>query len=126
MSFRAKKIRIQIPCGGSGSILDPAGGCGDSPQSALCPDPPPPPPPPEPPCGVPSHFFGLNPWDEVVNPAPFVLSSEDLPALKRELELKLKMLAVADEASSLSRQRIETKLADIGAVEKALKKEPRK
>ncbi|WP_308142784.1 hypothetical protein [Burkholderia pseudomallei] len=134
MAFRAKRVRIQIPCGSSGSILNLGdqpgpgigegcdGGCSDSPQSAFCPDPPKPPPP-DPPCGVPSNLFGLNPWDEVINPAEqTLLSPEDLPLFKEELELKMKMLKVADDATTLAKKRVQSKLADIARVEKELKK----
>ena len=131
MPFRAKRVRIQIPCGGSGSILDlgdnpliGAGcdaGCSDSPQSAVCP--PPAARPQDVGCGVPSNFFGLNPWDEVINPAEqFLLSPEDLPLFKQELELKMKMLEVADDATRLAKKRIGTKLADVARVEKKLEK----
>jgi hypothetical protein len=127
MTFRAKRVRIQIPCGGSGSVLDPAdnpligagcdAGCSDSPQTAVCP----PPGPRDAGCGVPSDFFGLNPWDEVINPGEqFLLSPEDLPLFKQELELKMKMLEIADDATALARKRIGTKLADVARVEKKL------
>jgi hypothetical protein len=125
MAFRAKRVRIQIPCGSSGSILEAGcdAGCSDSPQSAVCPPPAMLPPPPDPPCGVPSHFFGLNPWDEIINPAEqFLLSSEDLPLFKQELELKMKVLELADDATALAKKRVQTKLADIASVEKKLEK----
>jgi len=130
MTFRAKRVRIQIPCGGSGSIVNPddtaifAGcdaGCSDSPQSAVCP-PIPPPPAPQPPCGVPSNLFGINPWDEVVLPAePALFSPEDLPLLREQLELRMKMLALADDATALARNRVRSKLADIAQAEEELK-----
>jgi hypothetical protein len=115
MPFRASRVRIQIPCGRSGSIVDPGatpnrafacdGGCSDSPQSAVCP------------------FFGVNPWDEVVNPhEQFLLLPEDLPLFKRALELKMKALGLADEASALAKKRIGAKLADVARVEKKLGK----
>jgi hypothetical protein len=95
-------------------------GCSDSPQSAVCP---PPVVRPTEGCGVPSNFFGLNPWDEVINPAEqFLLSPEDLPLFKQELELKLKMLEIADDATALAKKRIGTKLADLSRVEKKLEK----
>jgi hypothetical protein len=133
MGFRAKRIRIQIPCGSSGSILNPGeipdlgaagcdAGCSDSPQSAVCPSPPPPKPP-DPPCGVPSRFFGLDPWDELVDPLEhFLLSPEDLPLFKQELELKMKLLKLADDASALAKQRVQIKLTDIASVEEKLEK----
>jgi hypothetical protein len=128
MAFNAKRVRIQIPCGRSGSVVDlgdnpqlGAGcdaGCSDSPQSAVCP----PPAFKDAACGVPSNFFGLNPWDEIVNPAEqFVLSPEDLPLFKQELELKIKMLEIADDATALARKRIGTKLEDVARAEKQLK-----
>jgi len=131
MAFKAKRVRIQIPCGSSGSILNPGdlpniaagcdAGCSDSPQSAVCP--PPPPVPRDAPCGVPSNFFGLNPWDEIVDPGEqFLLSPEDLPLFKQELELKMKVLEVADDATALAKKRVQTKLADIARVEKKLEK----
>lgn len=131
MTFRASKLRVQIPCGGSGSLLGVDGGCGDSPQSALCPDPKPPPPPPPPPCGVPSHFFGAEPWRDwwdttMVFPRVedrFVLDAEDLPMLRQQLELKLKLLDLAEQASSVARRRAEAHLADIGIVEQKLQKD---
>ncbi|WP_454739460.1 hypothetical protein [Cupriavidus necator] len=133
MAFKAKLVRIQIPCGNSGSILNPGdlpdiaagcdAGCSDSPQSAVCPPPPPLRPRGAPPCGVPSNFFGLNPWDEIINPAEqTLLSPEDLPLLKEELELKLKVLKLADDATTLAKKRVQSKLADIARVEKDLKK----
>jgi len=77
----------------------------------------------DPACGVPSQFFGINPWDEIVNPAEqFVLSPEDLPLFKQELELKMKVLALADDATALAKKRVQTKLADIARVEKKLEK----
>jgi hypothetical protein len=132
MAFKAKRVRIQIPCGSSGSILNlgdlpniAAGcdaGCSDSPQTAVCPPPGQHPQTP-PPCGVPSNFFGLNPWDEVINPAAqFRLSPEDLPLFKQELELKMKVLELADDATALAKKRVQTKLADIASVEKKLEK----
>ena len=132
MAFRSKRVRIQIPCGSSGSVLNPGdpgelaacdGGCSDSPQSAVCP---PPPPIPHLQCGAVSNFFGVNPWDEIANPAEhFVLSPEDLPLFKQELELKLKMLELADDATALAKKRIGTKLADIAGVEKKLESGPK-
>ncbi len=133
MAFRAKRVRIQIPCGNSGSILNPGdpldiaagcdAGCSDSPQSAVCPPPPPIRPQGAPPCGVPSNFFGLNPWDEVVNPTEQAfLSPEDLPLFKEELELKMKLLKLADDATTLAKKRVQSKLADVERVEKELKK----
>jgi hypothetical protein len=124
MTFKAKRVRIQIPCGSSGSILNPddlpnigAGcdaGCSDSPQSAVCPPPAP--------CGASSNFFGLNPWDEVISPVvQTLLSPEDLPLFKEELELKMKVLKLADDASTLAKKRVQSKLADIARVEKKLK-----
>jgi len=121
MAFRAKRVRIQIPCGGSGSVVDLAAGCdagcSDSPQSAVCP----PPAFKDAACGSPSNFFGINPWDEVTNPAEqFLLSPEDLPLFKQQLELKMKMLEIANDASALAKTRIETKLADVARAEKQL------
>src|SRR5262245_56792151 len=112
MPFKARPVRIQIPCGASGSIIDAGdilnvgvecdAGCSASPQSAVCPPPTPPPPTPPPPCGVPSYLFVLNPWDEIVNPAEqFVLSPDDLPLFKQELELKMKVIELAEGASAL-------------------------
>jgi hypothetical protein len=139
MAFRAKRVRIQIPCGSSGSILnlgelpklglaDCDAGCSDSPQTAFCPPPPPiPQAAPDPPCGVPSQFFGLNPWDEIINPAEqFFLSPEDLPLFKQELELKMKVLNLADDATALAKKRVQTKLSDIASVEKKLAKDSNK
>jgi hypothetical protein len=133
MAFRAKRVRIQIPCGKSGTILNLGdlpdigaacdAGCSDSPQSAVCPPPDPPPPPPDPPCGVPSHFFGLNPWQELINPAEqFLLSPEDLPLLKQQLELKMKVLQLAEDANALAKKQVQTKLTDVARVEKKLGK----
>ena len=132
MAFRSKRVRIQIPCGSSGSVLKPdelgdfAGcdaGCSDSPQSAFCP--PPPPIPHVQDCGALSNFFGVNPWDEIANPTEhFVLSPDDLPLFKQELELKMKVLELADDASALAKKRIQTKLADIAGVEKKLESGP--
>jgi hypothetical protein len=133
MAFRAKRVRIQIPCGSSGSILnlgeppkleaDCDAGCSDSPQTAFCPPPPPIRQVLDPPCGAPSQFFGLNPWDEIINPAEqFLLSPEDLPLFRQELELKMKVLELADDATALAKKRVQTKLADIASVEKKLEK----
>jgi hypothetical protein len=133
MAFKAKRLRIQIPCGAGGSIVDLGnlpdigaacdGGCSDSPQSAVCP----PPGPLRPACGVPSNFFGLNPWDEIINPVDQVtLSVDDLPLFRQELQLKMKVLDIADGASSLARQRIEKKLADVASVEKKLTSQSKK
>ena len=127
MPFRATRLRIQIPCGGASIFEIGAGGCGDSPQSAVCPGPPPPPPPPPPPCGVPSHFFPEHPFDAVVFPEVnqrFVLEPEHLPMLKRQLELKLKMVEVAEHASATARQQVEAHLKDVETVEKALRERP--
>ncbi len=138
--FSAKKIRIQIPCGGSGSLMDPAGGvradpvfgngpdggtgCGASPKSAFCPDPPKPPPPP-PPCGVPSNFNGGfgDFYSPLIDPEIFVLSPEDLPKLRRQIEFKLQLLALADQTSALAKQQLETKLEDIANMQEALKED---
>lgn len=137
MEFKAKRLRIQIPCGGSGSVIDvaegvdvgdlPAGGCGDSPQSAFCPPPPPKPPPPPPPCGVPSHFFGGNPWEELWDPEikqfreRFVLRPEELPSLRREMQLRLRTIELAEQAAAATREQVESNLADIEAAEQKLK-----
>jgi hypothetical protein len=134
MAFKALRVRIQIPCGSSGSILNlgdlpniGAGcdaGCTDSPQTAVCPPPAPPPPPPPRCSPLSTNFFGLNPWDEIVNPAEqFLLSPEDLPAFKQELEFKMKVLELADDATALAKERIQIKLADIASVEKKLEKD---
>lgn len=73
--------------------------------------------------GCPSRFFGLNPWDEIVNPAEqFHLSPEDLPLFKQELELKIKVLELVNDATALAKKRVQTKLADIASVEKKLEK----
>jgi hypothetical protein len=111
MKFEASKLRVQIPCGGSGSIIEAGGGCGDSPQSAFCPTPKPPPPPP-PPCGVPSPI-GEGPisWDPLVNPAErFVLEIQQLPLLKRELERRLELI----KAHLADVERAEQKLKELG------------
>lgn len=125
MEFKAKRLRIQIPCGGSGSLIDIAGGCGDSPGSAFCPTPPPKPPP-NPPCGVPSPIFDIgNPLDPIVNPVleRFVLEPEQLPLLKRELELRLKLLETAEFAVETRRQQIRSHLADVDRVEEQLRQD---
>jgi hypothetical protein len=146
MAFRANRLRVQLPCEPSGSVINVAdelafagcgdAGCTDSPHSAFCPPPPPPPPPPDPPCGIPSHFFGGGgggarypqivydpPIDAVAIPRieeRLVLNAEDLPLLKRELELKLKMAQFAEEASIKAKQQVEAQLQDVAYAEQRL------
>ena len=134
MAFRADRLRVQIPCGSTGSVIELGGGldpdevfapCGDSPQSAFCPPPREPPPPP-PPCGIPSPLFADRPWDWLVNPVidvgqRVVLDADDLPALKRQLELRLKVLEVAEHATAAVREQLEQRLLDVSNVEQSLR-----
>jgi hypothetical protein len=119
MSFRASRLRVQIPCGGSGSILDePDGGA----KTPFCPDPKPPPPPPKPPpCGVPSELIDIGEALRRLGDPPeerFVLDAADLPLLRQHLELRLKMLERTAEAA---RQRVDAQLDDIRKTEEALR-----
>jgi hypothetical protein len=143
MSFYAKRLRVQLPCVAGSSVFeaDPAGfggigglggacdaGASPAPHSALCPDPPPKPPPPDPPCGVPSNFFPDDPreiWTDVVIlgriPERFVLSAEDLPLLKAQLEISLKKVEIAESLTVRAREQLEKHLRDIDASQRGIK-----
>jgi hypothetical protein len=146
MAFRANRLRIQLPCGPSGSIIDITeigdltglgscdAGCSDSPQSAVCPPLPPPPPPPPPSCGVPSHFDTFDPTD-IYDPLldgvalpkvqeHLVLDAADLPVLKRELEMKLKMAEFAQDVSARAREQVEAQLREVALAEQHLAELP--
>ncbi|GLY29862.1 hypothetical protein [Kineosporia sp. NBRC 101731] len=126
-------MRIQLPCGAGGSILPTLqtltascdGGCSDSPQSAVCP-----PVPPLPPCGSASRIREFDPddiWDPLVDSIVLpkvqerlTLASDDLPLLRRQLEVKLKMAEFAQEAAQQARARVEEQMRDLSVAEEQL------
>jgi hypothetical protein len=67
---------------------------------------------------VPSGNFGFTPWWD--RGEQFFLSPEDLPLFKKELELKMKVLQLADDTTALARERVQTTLTDIARIEKKL------
>lgn len=122
MEFRAKRLRVQLPCAGSGTLVEPDDGLGaPAPHSAFCPPPPPPgcdagtsAPPPPPPCGVPSAFGGTDPWRGLWDP-------DDLPMLKNQLTLRLAELESAEEALIAMRSQVEAHLRDVEVAEEAIR-----
>lgn len=65
-----------------------------------------------------------DPLDFVVLPTlreRFLLEPEELPALKRELELRLKMLDVAEHANAAVKEQVQANLEDIANAERALR-----
>jgi hypothetical protein len=50
----------------------------------------------------------------------FVLDAEDLPLLRQQLELKLKVLDVAEQTTAVARRQAQAQLEDVGMVEQKL------
>ena len=124
MPFEARRLRVQLPCAGSGTLVDvgrddPDVVADPAPSSSLCPPPPPPgcdagtsKVPPDPPCGVPSHLH-TDPYEGLWDPAI-------LPLLRSQLTARLGELAATRAHVDKAQAQIQGHLRDVSIAEREL------